>query len=298
LRFIGVFNRDGGTFRTTDMTWFCGEAERILAAQGHTLLCHVVAGKQIIGALERAAHSGEADVLLAGGGDGTVSSAADIAFRSGVTLAVLPGGTMNLFARSLQLPLTPLGALEAIAKGEVKRVDIATANGRSFVHQFGVGIHPRLVRIRDGMTYHSRIGKMLAGVRAVAGTIVSPPDFETDLVTGKGLERRRTSGVVVSNNPLGEGHVPHADQLDQGVLGVYVADPMSTPALARLLVQVMLGRWKASPLVTEAEVREVTLRFPRRKRSAQAVIDGELIHLEKEVVLKVHPKALKVMVPV
>jgi diacylglycerol kinase family enzyme len=297
VHFIGVFNRDGGTFRTTDMDAFREEAMRIFMAKGHSLKCRIVDGEAIVEALNQAAKTAGADVLLAGGGDGTSSSAADIAFRSGIPLAVLPAGTMNLFARSLHLPMTPVAALEAIAGGQIISVDIATANGRSFVHHFGVGIHPRVVRIRDGLTYHGRNGKMFASIRASLAAIVNPPTFQTEIRTRRGVEKRVISGITVSNNPVAEGHVPHADRLDQGVLGVYITGPMTSAALARLLGRLMLGWWKASPLVSEKEFEEVTLHFPKRKKSAQAVIDGELIRLEEQVTLRIHPKALKVVVP-
>jgi diacylglycerol kinase family enzyme len=62
-------------------------------------------------------------------------------------------------------------------------------------------------------------------------------------------------------------------------------------------VLVPIGRWKGHPRVSEREVTEVTLTFPRRKRSAQAVIDGELIPLEPHVHLETHPGALNVFAP-
>lgn len=298
MHFIGVFNRDGGTFRTTDMEAFCARAGEILGAYGHTLECRPVAGDGIAAALEQAAADAGQGVLLAGGGDGTISTAAEIAFRTGVVLAVLPAGTMNLFARALKLPQDLEGALDALAGGEVKSVDIATANGRCFVHQFGVGIHARLVRIRDELTYRSRLGKMWASVRAVGGAVIDPPRFAVEIETPAGREKRVASGIAVSNNPAGEGHIPYADALDQGLLGVYIAKPMSSWALLRLLMRVLIGRWRSHPAVLEKEVTELTLAFPRRKRSARAVIDGELIDLEPRIDIEIHPGALRVLAPV
>ena len=297
LRYVGVFNRHGGTFRTMDLDAFCAEAKTIFAAHGHELECRVVDGKDVVDALTMAAEKGTTDALLAGGGDGTISSAAEIASAQGTPLAILPAGTMNLFARALHIPLNLNEALVALASGDLAAVDLATANGKPFVHQFGVGIHARLVRIRESMTYRSRIGKMAASLRAVASAIFNPPVFDAEIRTRQGVEKRRVSGIAVSNNPVGEGHIPHADSLDQGVLGVYVARPMGSFALAMLALGVLIGRWKAHPQVFEKEVEEVMLRFPRRKKSAQAVIDGELIELETEVTLRIRPGALKVIVP-
>ncbi len=102
----------------------------------------------------------------------------------------------------------------------------------------------------------------------------------------------------MSNNVLGEGHVPYAETVDRGVLGVYVVKPMP-PAERRPAARsaAAFGTWKQHPLVSEKEVTEVTLRFPRRKASAMAVIDGELIPLAEKVELQIHPGALKVVVP-
>ncbi|WP_423067052.1 diacylglycerol/lipid kinase family protein [Devosia sp. CN2-171] len=297
MHFIGVLNKDGGTFRTMDMAAFAAAAEATFAARGHSLECRIVGADELEGELERAAQDPASDALLAGGGDGTISAAAGICFRHRMALAVLPAGTMNLFARSLGVPLQLDAAVEAIASGEVGAVDIATANRRPFVHQFSVGMHSRLVRIRNGLTYSSRWGKMLASLRAVALALSRPLVFDADITTGRGTVRRKATAIVVSNNVLGEGHVPYAEVVDRGVLGIYVVKPMPAHELARLALSLVFGNWKAHPLVSEREVAQVTLNFPRRKASAQAVIDGELIPLERHVDLRVHARGLKVVLP-
>jgi len=295
MNIIGVLNRDGGTFRTTDMETFAAKAKDVFEAAGHRFEPRLVAGKELLDALNQAA--ADAEVLLAGGGDGTVSAAAAVAYKQGIPLAVLPAGTMNLFARSLGIPLGLDAALEALAKGEVKDVDIATANGRPFVHQFSVGIHPKLVKLRESLTYKSRIGKMFASTRAAIGAIVRPPNFTAELVTGRGVERRRTAGISISNNPFDEGHLPLADSLDRGVLGIYVMKPLTPRTTIGLGWGMLRGKWKSLPQIIDREAREVTVRFPSKKHGAVAVIDGELIKLDNKVNLKIHPGALQVLVP-
>jgi diacylglycerol kinase family enzyme len=297
MRFVGVFNQDGGTFRTMDMAAFVAAAERIFAEHGQSIECRVVGADQLIAELERAAADPAVEAVLAGGGDGTISAAAGICFTHKMALAVLPAGTMNLFARSLGVPLQLEAALGAIARGEVAAVDIATANGRPFVHQFSVGLHSRLVRIRNGLTYHSRWGKMLASLRAVGLALSRPLVFDAEISTRQGTERRKATAIAVSNNVLGEGHVPYAEAVDRGVLGVYVVEPMPPAELAGLALSLALGNWKAHPLVSEREVKQVNLSFPHRKASALAVIDGELIPLERQVDLRVHAGGLRVVLP-
>lgn len=298
MHYVGIFNRDGGTFRTMDMDAFTDTAIKVFSEHGHVLEPRVVEGKDLIAELEKAANDPRCDVLLAGGGDGTISSAAEICFHTGKPLAVLPAGTMNLFARSLKLPMALDEALVALAAGEVRRVDIATANGKAFVHQYSVGIHTRLVRMREQMVYRSRIGKMVASVRAIVRAVRRPPVFWAEIRTGRGLEQRKATGITISNNVLSEGHIPYADDIDGGMLGVYILKPLPPLELAKLCFDVILGRWKASPQVSEKEVREVTLVFPRRKSSALALIDGELTDLSYRVELRIHPAALQVVAPI
>lgn len=297
MHFIAVLNVAGGTFRTADVDAFVAMATATFAAAGHSMDCRTVDGRQLAEELKRAASDPVCDVLIAGGGDGTVSSAAGICFASGKPLAVLPGGTMNLFARSLAMPLDLHAAVGAIATGELTRVDIATANGRPFVHQYSIGMHSRLVRIRDGLGYSGRIGKIAASLRAVGEALRSPPRFDAVIRTRTRIETRRATAIAVSNNLLSEGHVPYAEQIEAGVLGVYVVRPMGPLKLARLLLDVMLGTWKRHPLVSESEVHQVSLSFPRRKHDARAVIDGELVPLPPEVRLQIHPRALRVVRP-
>ena len=297
MHFVAVLNRNGGTFRLTDMAAFASRAEAIFAEAGQSIECRIVEGDELVPELERAAREPNADVMIAGGGDGTISAAAAISFRTGKPLGVLPAGTMNLFARTLGMPLGLEEALLAIAQGRLYDADIATANGRPFVHQYSVGLHARLIRIREELPYSNRWEKLWASLRAVFAAVGKRLRFQVEIVTRRGREQRIASGVTVSNNLLGEGHVPHADTIDGGMLGVYVAKPMTWSEALRFMVLVPLGRWKGHPRISEREVTEVTLSFPRRKKSAKAVIDGELIALPQHVHLKVHPRALKVFAP-
>lgn len=295
MRVIGVFNRDGGTFKTTDMDDFAAMAVQVFTAAGHQIDTRIVEGKNLIAELESAAKS--AELLLAGGGDGTISAAAAVAYQQGIPLAVLPAGTMNLFARSLAIPLNLEQALAALADGELKQVDIATANGQPFIHQFSVGIHAKLVKLRASLPYRSRMGKMLASTRAAFGAILNPPVFTIDILTKGRLERRSIAGLAISNNPLDEGHLPLADRLDRGVLGIYLVPPLTLPVMLRLAWGILRGKFRSLPEIIDREAREATVFFPGKKSGSMAVIDGELIRLSDKLDLKIHPRALSVMVP-
>lgn len=297
MHFVCVLNRDGGTLRTTDVEALCHEAQAVFEAAGHSFECRICTGAELVDVLRRVTRNPRCDVVLAGGGDGTISAAATACYEAGVALAVLPAGTMNLFARSLRVPLDLSDALRAIAAGEPGAVDIATANGVPFIHQYAVGLHARLIRMREELQYRSRIGKVIASTRAVVAALWRPLRFDAEIRTARGSELRKASAISVANNLLGEGHAPYAEKVDGGILGVYIVKPMPFLEMSRLVLTLMFGSWKHHRGVSEREVRQVTLRFPKLKSSARAVIDGELIPLESRVDLRIHHRALKVILP-
>jgi diacylglycerol kinase family enzyme len=297
MRFKALFNRDGGTFRTTDMDAYAKKAEQVFRDAGHEIECELVSGKDIVPALERAAEERDVDGLIAGGGDGTISAAAGIAWKTGLPLGVVPAGTMNLFARSLKLPLDIWAALDALAEGEVMNADIGTADGRPFVHQFSAGMHARMVRLREKMTYASRLGKLAANVRASVGVMLDPPQFEVVFDADGHREQRLVSAINVSNNPFGNNSLMFSDKLTSGHLGFYLTDALRPMGAARLAVDMLRGRMRQNTAVTEMRARAVDLHFPKHYRKANCVLDGELMPLGRNVAIRLHPGELKVIVP-
>jgi len=112
MRLKGIFNRDGGTFKTTDMDAFHRLATDIFTDAGHAFDCDIVAGKDVKEAIEKTADGSGFDGMIVGGGDGTVSLAAGFLHGKEKLLGVVPAGTMNLFARSLGISLDIEEALQ------------------------------------------------------------------------------------------------------------------------------------------------------------------------------------------
>ena len=297
MRVAAILNRNGGTLKTTDVGAFSDRLAELFEGAGHDFTCHAIQSDELSATLQQIAETPEIDAIVAGGGDGTVSAAAAMCWKAGKTLGVLPAGTMNLFARSLGIPLDINEAAEALATGKTSASDIATANGRAFVHQYSVGLHPSMVRARNAYTYRSRIGKMLASVRAALDTLPRRKTFDTEITADGQGRQERLSVLAISNNPFGEGHLPYADRLDSGTLGVYTAGKLGPRQALQLASDLVLGSWSEnSDLVCQAH-RQVSVRFSRYSPSAKCLIDGELLPLAPEVTVEIHPKALRVLVP-
>ena len=297
MRFKAYFNRDGGTFRTTDMAAYAEKTGQVFRDAGHEIECHVVAGKEMVRAIEKGASEAGTEALLAGGGDGTISAAAGIAWKAGLPLGIVPAGTMNLFARSLKLPLDIWAVLDVLANGRVEDADIGSADGRPFVHQFSAGMHARMVRLREAMTYASRLGKIAANVRASVGVVLDPPQFEVEFDVEGHQEHRIVSAISVSNNPFGNNSLMFSEEVNTGQLGFYLTDPLRPTGAAKLAIDILRGRMRQNTAITEMRARSVDLHFPKLYHKANCVLDGELLPLGRNVSIRLHPGEFKVIVP-
>lgn len=131
------------------------------------------------------ARAGESPPSILGvcGGDGTVSTIADIAREAGLPFLVLPGGTFNHFARAIGADTVDHG-IRALRAGRGMRVAAAelTTGGRSLtvLNAGSLGIYPDFVARREG--YRDRLGKWLGGVVAAVGVLraAEPIDIEID----------------------------------------------------------------------------------------------------------------------
>ncbi len=92
----------------------------------------------LAGAIDRALL--EDRVVVAAGGDGTVNAVAQHLVARG-TLGILPGGTLNHFARDLGVR-DPARALQALERGQPRAVDLGRVDGRVFVNSASLGLYP------------------------------------------------------------------------------------------------------------------------------------------------------------
>ncbi|MFJ6355757.1 lipid kinase [Pseudarthrobacter oxydans] len=129
----------------------------------------VLSGTELAGTLDRVVTEGH-DLVVVGGGDGTVSFAAGRLAGTGIVLGVLPLGTANDLARTLEIPADLPGACAALAGGKVVDIDMGRVNGHPFLNVASVGLSvgvtetlsPRLKRYLGPVAY------AVAAVRAYA----------------------------------------------------------------------------------------------------------------------------------
>lgn len=290
-----VLNSSAGRLRGLDPWATAKELAEIFRAHGHSVSTEVHAGRMAAAAVTRLCRQGACDAIVVGGGDGSASAAATAAARTGMALGLLPLGTMNLFARALGIPLEMRAAAHALAAGRAGSVDIGEVNGRYFIHHVTLGLHPRMIRIRERLHYGSRLGKILASIQAWWIVLRRPPRLHVRMRAEDQRLERRTAAILVSNNPLGEGHLPYADDLRQGKLGLYVATSRRWQDLLQLTAQITLGDISQNPLLESWQFENIEIALSRDV--VNAAIDGEIVSLTSPLRFAVHEGGLRVLRP-
>lgn len=256
-----------------------------------------VQGAEITRALRREAR-GDADALVVAGGDGTIRSAADAVMESGMPLGVLPGGTLNLLARDLRLPLDWRDAIRALGQAQVRVIDVAEVGGVRFLGLALMGLYPRIARAREAGRGHSPLVSWprlaLAALRAWSDY----PRLTVDIHHAGSDETFRTRTVVIANNyaKVAPGGIPRREALDSGHLTAYVPTDCGVWGSLRMGARFLSGTWHQDPAVAIREAAELEV-SPRRRGWVTVMLDGELFRLPTPLAFGILPRALRVLAP-
>ncbi len=231
--------------------------------------------------------AGQAAVVGMAGGDGSVGCAAQVACEHDRVLWVVPGGTLNHFARDLGVR-TPEIARESLAAGRIARVDMGEAAGIGFVNNASLGIYGELVRRREALEH--RMPKRLALLIAMARTLrgAEPMGVEIDGA------RRRVYLVFVGNNSYSGAGLTARRSLQEGCLDVRVLSaegrlPRMSALWAILISPGGDSRWLSGSLRPDVTVR---LDAP-----AELAHDGEVREVSGEIAFRSRSRCLRVLVP-
>jgi diacylglycerol kinase family enzyme len=276
------------------------EAARVAAALGSVGLEAVVQAVPASGleaAARAAASSSDADTVVFGGGDGTLSTGAATLAGGEKVLGVLPLGTFNHFAKDLGVPLKLEDAARTIAEGRVRRVDLGEASGRTFLNNASIGLYPEIVRGRDELRRHHGTRKWVAMLAAAREVLRDPPFLRVTLRVLDDVARLRTPFVFVGNNryEMELFSLGARSSLDRGELSLYVAHNVRRWGILRLALRALLGRLRQDKDFEALAVPEVDVSTPRR--IVRVALDGELFRMESPIRFRIRPGALRVLAP-
>ncbi|MCL6337018.1 lipid kinase [Pectobacterium carotovorum subsp. carotovorum] len=239
------------------------------------------------------AYADRVDFVIIGGGDGTLNSAAPGLVDTGLSLGVLPLGTANDFARTVGIPREIRQAVQVIANGKLRAVDLGEVNGHLFFNVSSIGFSAALAR---GLSAKSKkrwgtLGYALAAFKLLKQSRPFRVQIEHDGIK----ERVRTVQVSVGNGRFYGGGMAVADSAapDDGRLDVYSLEAShwwEMVALIPFIRKGTHGRWRK---VRAFSARELTL---STSKPHDINADGELIG-KTPAVFGIREKAIQVFAP-
>ncbi|MDB5916981.1 MAG: sphingosine kinase [Massilia sp.] len=253
-------------------------------------------GDDMIAAARKAIADGM-QVVVAGGGDGTINAVASVMAGSGVDFGVLPLGTLNHFAKDVGIPLELDAAVRNVAEGRRIEVDVGEVNERIFLNNSSLGLYPDIVRDREKQQHRLGRGKWPAAAWAAVSALRRFPFLDVGVGVDGRQHARRTPFVFIGNNEYTmQGLAIGArERLDAGVLSLYVAQRPGRLGLVRFAWRALWGR-----LAQERDF-DVMLSdkfdIKTRHRRLRVATDGEVTVMATPLRYRIRPAALAVIVP-
>ena len=238
-----------------------------------------------------------AELVVAGGGDGTINCVAGALADSNAVLGVLPLGTLNHFARDLGIPADLGEAAKLIAAGHKRKVDVAEVNGRLFINNSSIGVYPLMVNDREAQQH--RLGRRKQLAMAVAGlrTLLRFSTRRLSLTVGDRTAQVETPLLFVGNNAY-RLEMPGAgtrERLDEGRLCVILLRRKSRWGFVAAAFRSLVGRHRRIDVAQLDDVQE--LRVNSAQKAIRISLDGETALMETPLVYLIRPKALTVVAP-
>jgi diacylglycerol kinase family enzyme len=289
---IVIFNKGSGEQKGSD------DLRTALHAAGlepRLLIAH--SGHEVVRLAAEAAADPD-PVVVAAGGDGTISTVAAALAGTGKTLGIIPRGTFNFFARRLRIPLELADAVETLANARTETIDLGEVNDRVFINNSSIGLYPAALREREE-AYHkfgrNRLVAYLSG--AVALLRQSGRHLHLRLKADGDALALRSQFVFVCTNrdQLDFYQIRGSECLDAGMLAVYTAPPLHWVQMIRLGARMILRRLDQAEEYVALCTGELDIET--RRPRIEVAIDGERVTMQCPLRYRLRRNALRVLVP-
>lgn len=233
------------------------------------------------------------DLVIIGGGDGTLNAAADALVETQLLLGILPLGTANDLARTLGIPDSLPEACKIIAQGQPRRIDLGWVNGKYFFNVASMGLS---VQITERLTKETkrRWGVFAYAITALQALWKARPFRAEIRIEGESI-RVKTVQIAVGNGRYYGGGmaVAHDATIDDRRLDLYSLELKHWWQIIALLPAMRGGRHTAFPGVRALRGQKIQV-YTSKPRPINT--DGE-ITTYTPADFRVIPQALAVLVP-
>ena len=273
------------------------DIEQAFADNGIELTVTRLKPKDDIAKLARTAAEGGAGVVISGGGDGTMNGVASGLVDTDAVMGILPLGTFNYLARSLDIPQELDGAVKVIAEGHLRPLNVGMVNDRLFLNNASFGIYPQILRERE--TVYARWGRSrIAAYWSVLRTMARLPRPLKLRIGAEGEELAQDTPLafaVTNAFQLRQMGLDGAEAIERGQIALLVAPDVSRARLlwnGLRLVMGMASKNREFQLICADEID-----IKARRKSLLVARDGERSRIKGPFHLEMRKGALQVIAP-
>ena len=243
--------------------------------------------------VDRALSEG-AGLVFVWGGDGMVQRSIDRLAGRGVTLAIIPAGTANLFASSLDIPSDIEKAVGIGLNGRESTLDVVKLNGERFAVMAGAGLDAHMIQEADA-GLKDRFGR-LAYIWTASKNLRNEPFKAKIDVNGELWYKGTASCILLGNIGSLFAGVDAFDNAtpDDGLVELGVTDAQGLGDWARTVARTAVGSAGQSPFVRTTKARKVRVELDRK---VAYELDGGARKSTRLIKAKVEPGAITVRVP-
>lgn len=277
--------------------------ERRLSEAGrqHTLMT-VDDGAQLKVTAEQALAQARAQggVVVAVGGDGTLSAVSEVVLGSGVPMGILPQGTFNYFGRTVGISQKTESAIDALLDAVILPVDVGLLNGRVFLVNASLVLYPQLLEDRE--TYKQRYGRsrLIALWSAIVTLAHAHRSLQVQIdLEGEPRRHMKTPTIVVGNNALQleQLGIDQVDEIKRHHMVAMASRTRGSLALYGLLIRGFLSRLGDDENVISFGFDTMTVRPRGRRTRVKVAMDGEIYWMNAPLEFRVAPDKLPLLVP-
>ena len=239
-------------------------------------------------------YQGQTELVIIGSGDGTISAAIEGLLSTQIPLGILPLGTANNLARTLEIPRSLSQACNIIAQGKTRRIDLGCLNGKYFLNVAGLGLS---TVINQQVTHEfKRRWGVLAYIATALKVASQVSPFEVEICWDQQSIKTKTRQVTICNGRFyGSGLIVAEDAtIDDQRLDLFSLESQNWWETLTLLPALMRGKYVNCPGIRTLQGTKFELYTPQ---PCLIDIDGEAI-AQTPAHFHLIPQALSVFAPV
>jgi YegS/Rv2252/BmrU family lipid kinase len=238
-------------------------------------------------------YEGQIELVVIGSGDGTISAAVEGLLSTQIPLGILPLGTANNLARSLEIPLSLPQACNIISKGKTRRIDLGCLNGKHFLNVAGLGLS---TAINQQVTEElKRRWGVLAYIATALKVACQFRPFEVEICwDGQSIKTKTRQVTVCNGRYYGSGLIVAKDAaIDDQRLDLYSLEMQNWWETLTLLPGLMRGNYVNCCGIRTLQGKKFAF---YTSEPCPMDIDGEAI-AETPAHFHLIPQALSIFVP-